>query len=102
MPPRADEIDEAAQLIDETIVAVSEDQAIPDRMPKTALPLLAAMGENLRDGETIKTRAIRSARAAEFTRETRTRVERLVEAVYADRVEIVGEVRAADVDQRNF
>lgn len=101
-PPRADEVDEAAQLIDETIVAVSEDRAIPDRMPKAALPLLAAMGENLRQGEVIKTRAVRSAAAAEFTCETRTRVERLLEAVYEDRVEVVGEVRSADIDQRNF
>jgi hypothetical protein len=100
--PRADEIDEAAQLIDETITAVSEDRAIPVRMPKTALPLLAALGENLREGEMIKTRAVRSSSAAEFTCETRTRVERMLEAVYEDRVEIVGEVRSADVDQRNF
>ena len=59
-PPRVDEIDEAAQLIDETIAAVSEDQPIPDRMPKTVLPLLAALGENLREGEAMKTRAVRS------------------------------------------
>jgi len=101
-PARADEIDEAAQLIDETIAAVSEDRAIPDRMPKTVLPLLAALGENLHEGEVIKTRAVRSPRAAEFTCETRTRVDRLLEAVYEDRVEIVGEVRSADIDQRNF
>jgi hypothetical protein len=101
-PPRADEIDEAAQLIDETIAAVSEDRPVPERMPKAALPFLAALGENLREGETIKTRAVRSSKAAEFTCETRTRVERLLEAVYEDRVEIVGEVRSADVDQRNF
>jgi hypothetical protein len=100
--PRADEIDEAAQLIDDTIAAVSEERAIPDRMPKAALPLLAALGENLRDGEVIWTRAARSPRPAEFTCTTRGRVERLLEAVYEDRVEIVGEVRSADVDQRNF
>jgi len=99
---RGDEIDEAALLIDETIVALSADRTIPDRMPKAALPLLAALGENLRDGETIQTRSVRSATAAIFTRETRTRVERLLDAVYEDRVEIVGEVRSADVDQRNF
>ncbi|MGZ5441222.1 MAG: hypothetical protein ACXW5U_08115 [Thermoanaerobaculia bacterium] len=34
-PARADEIDEAAQLIDETIAAVSDDRAIPERMPKS-------------------------------------------------------------------
>lgn len=45
---------------------------------------------------------VRSSKAAEFTCETRTRVERLLEAVYEDRVEIVGEVRSADVDQHNF
>lgn len=101
-PARADEIDEAAQLIDETIAAVSEDRAIPDRMPKTVLPLLAAMGENLHEGEAITTRSVRSPRAATFTCETRTRVDRLLEAVYEDRVEIVGEVRSADIDQRNF
>jgi hypothetical protein len=99
---RADEIDEAAQLIDETIAAVSEDGAIPERMPKSVLPFLAGLGESLREGETIKTQASRSSKAAEFTRETRMRVERLLDAVYEDAVDIVGEVRAADVDQRNF
>jgi hypothetical protein len=98
---RGDEIDEAAQLIDDTIAAVSEDRPIPERMPKSVLPLLASMGENLREGEAIRTRAARSSTAAEFTCETRIRVERLLEAVYEDHVEIVGEVRAADVDQRN-
>lgn len=101
-PPRADEIDEAAQLIDETIAAIAEDRALPDRMPKIVLPLLAVLGENLREGEAIRTRAVRSPEATEFTRETRARVERLLDAVYEDRVEIVGEVRSADVDQRNF
>lgn len=101
-PPRADEIDEAAQLIDETIAAVSEDRPIPERMPKSALPLLAALGENLREDESIQTRSVRSTRPAELTCETRKRLERLLEAVYEDRVEIVGEVRSADVDQRNF
>jgi len=102
VPARVDEIDEAAQLIDETIAAASEDRPIPERMPKTALPLLAALGENLRQGEAIRTRAVRSMKAAEFTCDTRLRVERLIEAVYEDHVEIVGEVRSADVDQRNF
>ncbi len=99
---RADEIDEAAQLIDETIAAVSEDGAIPERMPKSVLPLLAGLGESLREGEAIKTQASRSSKAAEFTRETRTRVERLLDAVYEDAVDLVGEVRAADVDQHRL
>lgn len=102
LPQRMDEIDEAAQLIDETIVAVSDDRPIPDRMPKSALPLLAALGENLRENEAIKTRSVRSTKAAAFTCDTRTRVERLLEAVYQDRVEIAGEVRSADIDLRNF
>jgi hypothetical protein len=97
-----DEIDDAAQLIDETISAVSEGRNIPDRMPKSSLPLLAALGENLREGEALKTRSVRSAAPAEFTCDTRHRFERLLEAVYEDRVEIVGEVRSADIDQRNF
>lgn len=102
LPACPDEIDEAAQLIDETIAAVSEDRAFPDRMPKVLLPLLVALGETLREGEAIKTRAVRSPGAAELTSETRSRVEGLLDAVYEDRVEIVGEVRSADVDQRNF
>lgn len=101
-PSRADEIDEAAQLLDNTIAAISEDRTIPERMPKVVLPLLAALGESLREGEAITTRAVRSARPAELTRETRVRVERLLDGVYEDRVEIVGEVRSADIDQRNF
>ena len=40
----ADEIDEAAQLIDETIAAVSEDRAIPDRMPKAGPAIARSAG----------------------------------------------------------
>ena len=91
-PQRTDAIDDAAQLIDETIGAVSEDRPIPERMPKSVLPLLAAMGETLREGEAITTRAMRSAKAAELTCHTRGRLERLLER----------EVRSGDIDQRHF
>lgn len=99
---RTDEIDEAAQLIDETIDALGRDAPFPDRMPRAVLPLMADFGTALRSDETIKTQAARSLRAVEFTPSVRERVARLIEAVYEDRVQVTGEVRSADIDQRNF
>ena len=98
----ADEIDDAAGLIDETIEAVTADAPLPARMPKSVLPMLALLGAELRPDETIKTQSTRSPRAAEYTVATRERVQRLIEPVYEDRVEITGEVRSADIDQRHF
>ena len=98
---RPDEIDDAAQLIDETIEAIGRDEAVPERMPKPALRLLADLGALLRPDETIKTQAARGPRAAELTPTVRERVSHLIEGVYEDRIEVTGEVRSADVDQRN-
>ncbi|HXH94129.1 MAG TPA: hypothetical protein VNN25_21315 [Thermoanaerobaculia bacterium] len=81
------EIDDAALLIDETITAVSEWRPIPDRMPKRSLPLLAAFGKSLRQGESIETRAMRSATAAELTRETCRRLALLSGGSYEPRRE---------------
>ena len=77
-PYPTDVIDDAASLIDSTIAAVSADQPIPKRMPKSVLPLLAAMGHSLRLKESIKTQSIRSNAPAELTLETRMRLEHLV------------------------
>lgn len=77
-PYPIDEIEDAAYLIDLTIAAVSADRPIPNRMPMSVLPLLAAMGHSLRTGESIKTQSIRSNSPAELTLETRMRIEHLV------------------------
>jgi hypothetical protein len=69
----ADEIDDAALLIDETIAAVAEERPIPERMPRRALRLLATFGKNLREGESIKTQSIRSAAPATLTYAIRQR-----------------------------
>lgn len=80
----ADPIDDAAQLIDETILAVSEERVVPWQMPSRVLRLLLTWGENLQEGESIKVRAARSIRTAEFTPETRRRLQRLLEPVVRD------------------
>ena len=97
-----DEIDDAAQLIDETIEAFSRDEALPKRMPKAVLSLLADFGAALRPDETVKTQSIRSLHNVEFSPDVRRRVSRLMEAVHEDRIDSIGEVRSADVDHRNL
>src|ERR1700682_2146496 len=94
---RPDEIDDAAQLIDETIEAFSRDEALPERMTQALLALLADFGAGLRPDETVNTQGARTLHGVELTPNVRERIRRLVEAVNEDRVDIIGEVRPADM-----
>ena len=69
-----DAIDEAAQLIDETLFAVRKRRRIPSQMPKRVLSMLAALADDLQQGETITTRAARSKTVGDLTRVVRERL----------------------------
>lgn len=97
---RPDEIDDAAQLIDETIEAISRDESLPERMPKSALALLARFGATFRADETLKIRSARNLRPVEFGHDVRERVLHLVGTAREDRA--ISRVPSARLDQDTF
>src|SRR5262249_44477755 len=48
-----DEFDEAAELIDATICAASQERLLPENLPANVLPLFREFGRTLRQGETL-------------------------------------------------
>jgi hypothetical protein len=76
-----DEIDEAAQLIDEGIEAIRRDEVLPEWLAKPVLALLARFGATLRPGETVKIQSALTLRPVELTHDVRERIRSFVEAV---------------------
>lgn len=97
-----DEVDEAAQLIDESIASIEKDGQLPDRLPRNVIPMFIELGERLEPDEGLRMRAVRSTAAATYTPISRQRFRALVEKTYDDVLTIIGELRAADVDKGTF
>lgn len=74
-----DEIDDAAQLIGETIEAIHRGAALPEWMPQSVLPLFGRFGATLNPDETLRIQAARNLRPVEFTHDVRERIRRLIE-----------------------
>jgi hypothetical protein len=102
LPLDEDEVDEAADLIEQTIEAAGEDRQLPERLPANVVHLFGSFGKCLKPGESILVQSPKRKDAARHTPETRDRLERWRERVYEDAVDLIGEVRAADLDGRKF
>ena len=98
----SDELDEAVDLIAETIHAVSSDQPLPASLPKSIISSFAQYGKTLRDDESIELRPARKNVVAHYSLKERNRLANFAQAEYEDVVELLGEIRAADLDGRNF
>lgn len=99
-----DELDEAAALIDETIMAAAEDRMLPDGFPKTVLPLFEDLGKSIRENESIEFLAPqeRGGSKAVYTPVVRKRLLARMVDEYSDQVAITGEVRRASIDGSRF
>jgi hypothetical protein len=102
LPLGEDEVNEAADLIEQTIEAVGEDRQLPENLPANVVHLFGSFGKCLEPGESISVQGPKREHAARHTPETRDRLERWQERTYEDFVELVGEVRAASLDGRKF
>lgn len=97
-----DELDDAADIIEASIEAAGDDRPLPENLPKNVIPLFAEFGKSLAENESIYARARRREREARYTPKVRERLTRWVEPIYEDKVDVTGEVRAADLDGCNF
>lgn len=102
LPLEDDEFDRAAAVLEESIEAAGADGRLPDLLPRSVVPLFDKFGRTLREGEAICARASRRAREVRYTEAIRQRIISSLARVYEDMIDIVGEVRMADIDGRNF
>ncbi|WP_372827314.1 hypothetical protein [Polaromonas sp.] len=97
-----DEFDEAADLIDAAITAANEDQLLPDALPSNVIPLFRDFGKSLRADEVLFTRSRHGSKDAAYTAKARKRLAEWVGETYEDVVDVIGEVRMANVGPGNF
>lgn len=90
-----DEVDEAARLIDETIVAAQNDGPYPENLPSSVIPIFAEWGKTLQSGEGIELSCNGDGKHARFDSTVRERILTTYRKPYEDHISIDGEVRAA-------
>lgn len=90
-----DEVDEAARIIDATIQAARRDEPFPERLPTGVIPLFSDWGKTLGPDEGIELGAESERDRPRFDAHARERILNAAGASYEDRVDVVGEVRAA-------
>jgi hypothetical protein len=97
-----DEFDEAAELIDATIAAADNDELLPAALPSNVIPLFMDFGKSLRADEVLFTRSRHGSSEAAYTAKARKRLAEWVEPTYEDAVDVIGEVRMANVGPETF
>lgn len=100
--PPPDELDEAVVLVTDSIKSVSEDKAFHRDFPKNVIPLFSEYGKTLREDESIELKPAKKGATARYSSKERKHLVELVQAGYEDIVDLVGEIRAADLDGGNF
>lgn len=94
-----DELDDAVDLVAQTIDAAGKDESLPDAFPKHLLSLFQEYGKTLRDDEWIEHRPARRETAVRYDANVRQRLTRWATAAYEDVIDLVGEVTMARVSR---
>ncbi len=97
-----DEFDEAAELIDAAIIAADNDELLPEALPANVIPLFGSFGKSLQADEILFTRSRHGSTEAAYTAKARRRLADWVGPTYEDVVDVVGEVRMANVGPGKF
>jgi hypothetical protein len=100
--PLPDELDQAVILVADSIESVSKDKPVPEIFPKNVLPLFSEYGRTLRPDERIEIKPAKKNLTVCYSSKERAHLVELVQAGYEDIVQLVGEIRAADLDGGNF
>lgn len=95
----SDELDEAVNLIAETVDAAALDKKIPDSLPKNVIPLFENYGKTLRGDEWIEQLPAKRNASARYSFVVRERLGRWFHSTYEDSVDIVGTVTMACVSR---
>jgi hypothetical protein len=98
----ADEVDEAALVLENAIRAAGEGEIIPSPLPRTVVPLFAELGRTLREGEFLLISAGTREEPARYDGLIKERILAWGTTSYPDAVDLTGEVRATDLDGQKF
>ena len=90
-----DEVDEAARIINSTIRSAEKDEPFPDTLPASIIPMFAEWGNSLGADEAIELSSDGRDHLARFNHGTRERILSRMPEVHEDRIDLIGEVRAA-------
>jgi hypothetical protein len=97
-----DEFDEAAGLIDAAISAANRDDLLPAELPANVVPLFGNFGRSLLPDEVLFVKARGRSVEAPYTAAARARLADWVGPTYDDMVDMVGEVRMANLGPGTF
>jgi hypothetical protein len=97
-----DHFDDAAALIDAAITAADSDDLLPERLPSNVIPLFHDFGRSLREDEVLFTKARRSDQEAPYSAKARATLAEWIGPTYEDKVDLVGEVRMANLGPGAF
>lgn len=93
--PLPDELDEAVELLTQTIDAAQKDQPVPEGFPRDLLNRFDEYGKTLREDEYIEQTSAASGKSARFDGVVRDRLTQRAAAAYQDSVDIQGVVAMA-------
>jgi hypothetical protein len=96
------ELDQAAQLLEQTIQAAGQQESIPAQLPRTIIPLFDELGKTLREDEIMFVSAGARSQGARFDRTVKERILAWGASTYLDEVDLTGEMRATDLDGARF
>lgn len=97
-----DEFDESVRVIETGLKAVVEDRPLPAEFNAVVIGLFEEFGRTLHEDENIVLCRASRSEAAVYNRKIRGELLHYHERTYEDELELVGEVRAADLDGRLF
>jgi hypothetical protein len=100
--PFDDELDEAAALLQEAVHAADQRQGAPTRLPRSIILLFDDLGRTLRDNECLFISSGRQTAQARYDRLAKRHILAWASSPYPDDVDLVGEVRATDLDGLRF
>lgn len=94
-----DEVDEAARIIDATLIAVRDDTPFPERFPARVIPMFDDWGKTLGPDEGIVLDG-QNGVSPRFDAVIKERILRMRTERYEDVIDLIGEVRAAGLKAR--
>ena len=95
-----DELDEAVELVANTIACAASGKRLPDNFPSNVIPLFSEYGKTLKDDESIQQKTVRNVTAVYDARVREELMARLLDS-YEDELDIVGRVVGARVTRNS-
>lgn len=97
-----DELDQAVEVVADSIASAADNRPLPQALPKAVMPLFADFGKTLREDESILQKLPNRPLLVRYTAQARARLVEWTQKDYDDRIDLTGEVRSADLDGCNF